>query len=123
MNDEQRDLLRRGERNAIAQSARNHDDANAEQLRCMVRELIDAMRAYEMDIDEPPPMKHRDMISRAEMLLGEAPLSTDAYRRGQKAEAVLRFVWDDLLVYLQAAEQVGKQVELIRLLDNWAKGN
>lgn len=44
-----------------------------------------------------------------------------AYQRMTKAEAVLLLIWDDLPEYLKAAERVGKQAEIIRLLDDWAK--
>ena len=57
----------------------------------------------------------RKRAEELELLMGEV-----AYQRMQKAEAVLLLIWDDLPVYFQAAERVGKQTELIRLLDAWA---
>gem|GEM_PF-5523079 len=38
--------------------------------RISMRELVKAMRDYEMDVGEPAPYKHRKMIRRAELLLG-----------------------------------------------------
>ena len=35
----------------------------------VLRELVQAMRDYEMDVDDSPPQKHRDMMERAEQLL------------------------------------------------------
>ncbi len=40
-----------------------------EEWRSSMRELVKAMRDYEMDVDEPAPYKHRKMIRRAELLL------------------------------------------------------
>jgi len=39
----------------------------------LIRELMTAMRSYEMDVDEPAPPKHRDMIERAERFLNATP--------------------------------------------------
>ena len=36
------------------------------------RELVDAMRAYELDVDTSPPDKHRAMMERAESVLQAA---------------------------------------------------
>ena len=41
-----------------------------ETLAACVRELLDAMRRYELDVDEDPPRAHREMIARAETALG-----------------------------------------------------
>ena len=35
----------------------------------VMRELVSAMRKYEMDVDEPAPFKHRNMVRRAEAML------------------------------------------------------
>ena len=43
-----------------------------------------------------------------------------AYQRMTKAEAVLLLIWADLPDYLQTAERLGKQAELIKCLDDWA---
>ena len=39
----------------------------------ILRELVKAMRDYEMDVDEPSPERHRAMMARAEALLGHLP--------------------------------------------------
>ncbi len=47
--------------------------AEVDRLRAHVEELIAAMGRYEMDVDEEPPFKHRDMIARAQATLATAP--------------------------------------------------
>lgn len=37
----------------------------------VLREMVQAMRDYEMDVDEPPPHQHRAMMERAERLLAD----------------------------------------------------
>lgn len=40
-----------------------------DELRSSLQELVKAMRDYEMDVGEPAPYKHREMMRRAEALL------------------------------------------------------
>lgn len=40
-----------------------------DEWRSSLQELVKAMRDYEMDVDEPAPYKHREMMRRAEALL------------------------------------------------------
>ena len=40
-------------------------------LASVCQELVDAMRAYEMDVDTRPPYSHREMMDRAMMVLHE----------------------------------------------------
>lgn len=47
-----------------------------EALAAVTRELVAAMRAYEMDVEGPAPQKHRDMIKRAEAALLRASTGT-----------------------------------------------
>lgn len=44
-----------------------------EEWRESLMEMVQAMRSYEMDVDEPAPHKHRAMMDRAEALLAAAP--------------------------------------------------
>lgn len=44
-----------------------------EEWRESLTEMVQAMRSYEMDVDEPAPHKHRAMMDRAEALLAAAP--------------------------------------------------
>lgn len=50
-------------------------------LAAVIAEMRDALVAYQMDVDEPPPYKHRRMIQRANrllaLLLAEARLQND----------------------------------------------
>ncbi|MBS6740793.1 MAG: hypothetical protein KH310_22305 [Enterobacteriaceae bacterium] len=45
--------------------------AAPDEWRSSLQELVKAMRDYEMDVEEPAPYKHREMMRRAEVLLSE----------------------------------------------------
>ena len=51
------------------EGSQRHLRKEIELLKASLRELIQAMRRYEMDVDESPPYEHREMIRRAEELL------------------------------------------------------
>ena len=44
-------------------------DAEVEKLKRIVKELVTAMEQYEMDVDESPPYKHRELMRRAREVL------------------------------------------------------
>jgi dihydroorotate dehydrogenase len=61
-------------------------DARRELLE-VLRRMVDAMRAYEMNVDVPAPQHHRNLMADAEALLADAPKRTEPTAE-QIAEAV-----------------------------------
>lgn len=57
--------------------------------RATMKDMVDAMRLYEMDVDGPAPEKHRAMMNRAKKLLATHPT-----QQGMDAIAALQKVRD-----------------------------
>ena len=51
-----------------------------------VAELVGAMRAYEMDVDDDAPLEHRQMMERAERTLKTAKRLLDGTSRAKARE-------------------------------------
>jgi len=56
-----------------AQQSEPSTNAVPDAWRELMQEFVDAMVDYQMDVEESPPFKHRDMMDRARDLLASKP--------------------------------------------------